>query len=90
MYSKDKNPSFENIEHTEVVKESKSLNIICTEGIQIRLFPEFVVEFTTCGKMNGCFGTSVLYTSEDNVNLKLFTDFSRSNHYGTEWKRGSM
>ena len=25
--------------------------------------------------MNGCFGTSALYTSEDNVNLQLYTDF---------------
>ena len=25
--------------------------------------------------MNGCFNTSVLYTSEDNVNLQLYTDF---------------
>ena len=29
---KTKKPSFENIQHTEVVKESKSLNIISTEG----------------------------------------------------------
>ena len=29
---KDKKPSFENIQHTEVVKESKSLNGISTEG----------------------------------------------------------
>ena len=29
---KDKKPSFENIQHTEVVKESKSLTIISTEG----------------------------------------------------------
>ena len=27
-----KKPSFDNIQHTEVVKESKSLNIISTEG----------------------------------------------------------
>ena len=52
-----------------MVKESKSLNIISTEGILIRLFLEFVVEFSKCGEMNGCFGTSALYTSEDNVNL---------------------
>ena len=25
--------------------------------------------------MNGCFVTSALYTSEDNVNLQLYTDF---------------
>ena len=25
--------------------------------------------------MNSCFGTSALYTSEDNVNLQLYTDF---------------
>ena len=25
--------------------------------------------------MNGCFGTSALCTSEDNVNLQLYTDF---------------
>ena len=25
--------------------------------------------------MNGCFVTSALHTSEDNVNLQLFTDF---------------
>ena len=25
--------------------------------------------------MNGGFGTSALYTSEDNVNLQLYTDF---------------
>ena len=43
-------------------------------------------EFTTCGKMNGCFANNA-YTIEDNINLKLFTDFPRSNHYGTEWKR---
>ena len=42
-------------------------------------------EFTTCGKMNGCFGNSA-YASKVNINLKLFTDFSRSNHNGTEWK----
>ena len=30
---KDKKPSFENIQHTEVVKESKSLTIISTEGV---------------------------------------------------------
>ena len=36
-----------------------------------------VVQFTTCGKMNGCFGTSALYTNKDNVNLQLYTDFSR-------------
>ena len=35
-----------------------------------------MVEFTTCGKMNGCFGTGALYTTEDNVNLQLYTDFS--------------
>ena len=34
-----------------------------------------MVEFTTCGKMNGCFGTGALYTTEDNVNLQLYTDF---------------
>ena len=89
MYKKDNKPFFENIQHTEVVRESKSLNIISTEGILSRLFLEFVVEFSTCGEMNGCFGTSALYTSEDNVNLQLYTDFSRSNHYGTEWKRSS-
>ena len=38
---------------------------------------------------NGCFGNSA-DTSEVHINLKLFTDFSRSNHYGTEWKRSSM
>ena len=26
--------------------------------------------------MNGCFGTSALYTSQDNVNLQLYTDFT--------------
>ena len=26
--------------------------------------------------MNSCFGTSTLYTTEDNVNLQLYTDFS--------------
>ena len=25
--------------------------------------------------MNGCFGTGALYTTEDNVNLQLYTDF---------------
>ena len=40
-------------------------------------------ESTTCGKMTGCFGNSA-YASEVNNNLKLFTDFSRSNHNGTE------
>ena len=25
--------------------------------------------------MNGCFGTGALYTSEQNVNLQLYTDF---------------
>ena len=30
-----------------------------------------------------------LYSSENNVNLQLYTDFSRSNHYDTEWKRSS-
>ena len=62
-----------------MVKESKSLNSISTEGgffnFLSRLLVEFVVELTTCGKMNGCFGTSALYTSEDNVNLQLYTDF---------------
>ena len=57
-----------------MVRESKSLNIISTEGILIRLFLEFVVEFSTCGEMNGCFGTSALYTSEDNV-IQFYTDF---------------
>ena len=33
-------------------------------------------------QMNGCFGTSALNTSEDNFNLQLYTDFSRSNDYG--------
>ena len=37
--------------------------------------------------MNGYFDTSALYTSKDSVNLQLYTDFSRSNYYGTEWKR---
>ena len=46
-------------------------------------------EFTTCGKMTGCFGNSA-YASEVNINLKLFTDFSRSNHNGTEWKRSRI
>ena len=46
-------------------------------------------EFITCGKMNGCFGTGA-YTNEENINLKPFTEFSRSNHDGTEWKRSSM
>ena len=32
IYKKDNKPSFENIQHTEVFKESKSLNIISTEG----------------------------------------------------------
>ena len=84
MYKKDNKPFFEIIQHTEVVRESKSLNIISTEGILIRLFLEFVVEFITCGETNGCFGTTALYTSEDNVNLQLHTHFSRSNHNGTE------
>ena len=34
-----------------------------------------MVEFITCGIINGCFGTSALYTSQDNVNLQLYTDF---------------
>ena len=34
-----------------------------------------MVEFITCGIMNGCFGTSALYTSQNNVNLQLYTDF---------------
>ena len=34
-----------------------------------------MVEFITCGIMNGCFGTGALCTSEDNVNLQLYTDF---------------
>ena len=49
----------------------------------------YYCEFATCRKMNGCFGNSA-YTSKVNINLKLFTDFSRSIHYGTEWKRSSM
>ena len=89
MYKKDNKPFFEIIQHTKVVRESKSLNIISTESILIRLFLEFVDEFSTFGEMNGCFATSALYTSEDNVNLQLYTDFSRSNYYGTEWKRSS-
>ena len=32
MYKTDKKSSFENIQRTEVVKESKSLNSISTEG----------------------------------------------------------
>ena len=32
MYKKDKKPSFENIQPTEVAKESNSLNIISAEG----------------------------------------------------------
>ena len=60
-----------------MVEESKSLNSISTQGILIRLFLQFVAEFSTCGEMNGCFGTSALYTREDNVNLQLYTDFSR-------------
>ena len=64
------------------------LKVVFSFFIYIRLFLEsVVVEFTTCGKMNGCFGTGALYTTEDNVNLQLYTDFSRSNHCGTEWKR---
>ena len=35
---KKKKPSFENIQHTEVVKESKSLTIISTEGGFLKLF----------------------------------------------------
>ena len=34
-----------------------------------------MVEFIICGIVNGCFGTGALYTSEDNVNLYLYTDF---------------
>ena len=82
-----------NIQHTEVVKESKSLNSISTEGgfLTFYLDQAFrrICGRATCGKMNGCFGTNALYTSEDNVNLQLYTDFSRSNHYGTEWKLSS-
>ena len=33
IHKKDNKPSFENIQHTEVFKESKSLNIISTEGV---------------------------------------------------------
>ena len=61
-----------------MVKGSKSLNSISTEGgfltfyLDYRLFLEsVVVEFTTCGKMNGFFGTGALYASGDNVNLQL-------------------
>ena len=52
---KDKKPSFENIQHTEVVKESKSLNSISTEGGFYflsrlnKLFLKFVIdEFLYC------------------------------------------
>ena len=31
-------------------------------------------EFTTCGKMNGCFANNA-YTIEDNINLKLLLIF---------------
>ena len=52
----------------------------------MRLFLEsVVVEFTTWGKMNGCFGTSALYTSEDNVNLQLYTDFSNYYYFFQLW-----
>ena len=69
MYKKDNKPFFEIIQHTEVVRESKSLNIISTEGILIRLFLEFVDEFSTCGEMNGCFGTSALSVSYTHLTL---------------------
>ena len=29
---KEKKPSFDNIQHTEVVKKSKSFNVVLTEG----------------------------------------------------------
>ena len=52
----------------------------------MRLFLEsVVVEFITWGKMNGCFGTSALYTSEDNVNLQLYTDFSNYYYFFQLW-----
>ena len=34
-----------------------------------------MVEFTTRGKMNGCFGTGALYTNEDNVNYSFILIF---------------
>ena len=65
-----------------MVKESKSTVSLLKVAfsfffflIDIRLFVEFGVEFITCGIINGCFGTVPLYTSEDNVNLQLYTDF---------------
>ena len=48
-----------------------------------------IVNFTICVKLNGCFGRSA-YTIKENINLHLYTDFSRSNHHDTEWKRNSM
>ena len=33
IYKNNKKLSFENIQHTEMVKESKSLNIISSEGV---------------------------------------------------------
>ena len=94
IYKKGKKPSFEIIQQMEVDKEAKSLNSISPEGVfsfflsRIDFLYNFLVEFITCGKMNGCFGTSA-YTVEDNINLQLYADFSRSNHNGTEWKRSS-
>ena len=39
----------------------------------ILIFPDQTITIITCGKMNGCFGTAALYTTEDNVNLQLYT-----------------
>ena len=70
-----------------MVRESKSLNIISTEGILIRPFLEFMVEFSTCGEMNGCFGTSALYANKDNVNLQPYTEVSLllTSVHGSNW-----
>ena len=62
-----------------MVKEAKQLNSISTEGgfFIFYLDQAFrrICGRATCGKMNRCFGTNALYTSEDNVNLQLYTDF---------------
>ena len=52
-------------------------------------FNWFVQSIKALYKCEFCFGNSA-YASKVNINLKLFSDFSRSNHDGTEWKRSRI
>ena len=71
-----KKPSFENIQHTEVVKESKSLSIISTEGGFLTFYLDLAFP-RICGRLIPLsFGFAILFAVAFSAFLAFLTSES--------------